>query len=97
MKINAIHLNQGFILREMGGEFHIFYEQDKNAGALVGMPSLNELGIYLWGEINKNRTVEEMINAVMQKDHLDEDEATEDVYEFLAKLIHCDVIQIEKE
>lgn len=96
MLVKSIALKSGYVLREMAGEFQIFYEEDKNNGALVCMPSINELGIFLWTKIEKGATCEELIKETMERNDVDEEEAEQDVGEFLAKLIHAGVVDCER-
>lgn len=96
MLVKSIQLKEGYVLREMGGEFNIFNENDKMNGSLVCMPSINELGIFLWTKLQKGATCEEMIEATMKRNGVDDDEAEQDVGEFLAKLIHAGIVEYEK-
>lgn len=96
MLIRTIKIKDGFILRELGGEFCLAYESDTNNGALNGLPSLNETGIFLWNRLEKGCTPEELITALISKNHLDREDAEADVGEFLAKLINGKVVDYTK-
>ena len=96
MLIRTIKIKDGFILRELGGEFCLAYESDTNNGALNGLPSLNETGIFLWDRLEKGCTPEELITALISKKQLDKEDAEADVGEFLAKLINGKVVDYTK-
>lgn len=96
MLIRTIKIKEGFILRELGGEFCLAYESDTNNGALNGLPSLNETGIFLWDRLEKGCTPEELITALISKKQLDREDAEADVGEFLAKLINGKVVDYTK-
>lgn len=53
MLIRTIKIKEGFVLRELGGEFCLAYESDTNNGALNGLPSLNETGIFYGIDLKK--------------------------------------------
>lgn len=96
MLVKKIKLKPGYVLREMGGEFNIFSEADKMNGSLVSMPSINELGIALWTQMEKGVDCEGLIRYTMERSGIDEEEAELDVGEFLAKLIHAGIVDCEK-
>ena len=96
MLVKSIRLKPGYVLREMGGEFNIFSEEDKMNGSLVCMPSINELGIALWTQMEQGVDCEGLIQYTMQRNSIDEEEAEQDVGEFLAKLIHAGIVEYER-
>lgn len=95
MNIKSVKLKEGYILRELGGEFCIFYEKDSENGSLMGLPSVNEVCIFLWSRLEKGADTEELITAVSKELGMEHDEAEYEVGEFLAKLIHGSVVEIE--
>ena len=95
MTITQVRIKDGYILREFGGEFNIFNEKDE-AGAVVTMNSMNELGCFLWSKLKKQATFHELVQAVMLRNDIDEDESLMEVEELLAKLINAGVVEIEK-
>lgn len=95
MNIKKVKLIDGYVLKELGGEFCIFLESDSDNGSLLGLPSVNEACIFLWGKLEDGADTDELIEAVVKKYDMDEDEAEYEVGEFLAKLIHGEVIEYE--
>jgi hypothetical protein len=95
MTIKQIKIKDGYILREFGGEFNIFNDKDED-GAVVTMNSVNELGCFLWSKLEKQSTYDELVQAVMVRNDMEEDESQMEVEELLAKLINAGVVEFEK-
>ncbi len=96
MNIKSVKLKEGYILRELGGEFCIFHENDSNNGSLTGLPSVNEACIFLWSRLEKGADTQELITSVADKLEINREDAEYEVGEFLAKLIHGNVVEIEQ-
>jgi hypothetical protein len=94
VNIRSVRIKDGYILRELGGEFCIFDEADSENGSLTGLPSVNETCIFLWGRLEAGENTDELIYAVSNKFDIDREEAEYEVGEFLAKLIHGSVVEI---
>ncbi len=94
MDIKSVKIKEGYILRELGGEFCIFFEKDCENGSLDGLPSVNETCIFLWDRLERGADTRELIDAVAKKFGVDEDDAEYEVGEFLAKLIHGNVVEL---
>ena len=92
MIICDVKIKSGYMIRELGGEFCIALEGDTNNGAINGLPSINETGIYLWHKLENGATPDELITALMTKDAIEYEDAEADVGEFLAKLINGKII-----
>jgi len=92
MIINDVKIKKGYILRELGGEFCLAFEGDTNNGAVDGLPSINETGIYLWHHLENGATPDELITILMEKDAIEHEDAEADVGEFLAKLINGKIV-----
>lgn len=96
MDIKNVKLKPGFVLRELGGEFCIFEEKDSQSGSLDGLPSVNETCIFLWNSLERGTDLLGLVKLLEVKNGIDEDEAWLEVEEFLAKLIHGNVVEIER-
>ena len=96
MDIKSVKIKNGYILRELGGEFCIFHESDSENGSLVGLPSVNETCIFLWDRLANGADAQMLIEAVADKYGIEFEDAEYEVGEFLAKLIHGDVVIINK-
>ncbi|MDD3416246.1 MAG: PqqD family protein [Lachnospiraceae bacterium] len=95
MDLKKIIIKEGYILRELGGEFCIFLENDSEEGSLLGLPSVNETCLYLWEKLEQGSDTIELTELLRKHDDLDMEDAEYEVAEFLAKLIHGNVIEYE--
>lgn len=97
MKFKTVSIKQGYSVKELGGEFCIVKEGDTNNGSVLGLPSINETGIFLWGQMEKGvDSLDGLIQSVTDKYQQEKDEAEEDVLEFLAKLINGKIVDLVK-
>ena len=94
MNIRKVKLKPGFALMELGGEFCIFDERDSQNGSLDGLPSVNEICIFLWNSLERGAGVEQLITLLSEEKNIDEEDARLELEEFLAKLIHGNVVEI---
>lgn len=94
MDIKNVKLKPGFVLKELGGEFCIFDERDSQNGSLDGLPSVNEICIFLWNSLERGVSVTELITLLSKEKKIDKEDATLELEEFLAKLIHGNVVEI---
>ncbi len=94
MNIKSVKIKEGYILRELGGEFCVFYENDSENGSLLGLPSVNETCVFLWDHLERGADAQKLVEAVANKYDIDFEDAEYEVGEFLAKLIHGDVVVI---
>jgi hypothetical protein len=93
LNIQLFQIKKEYELREMAGEFHVFKEDDWKNGAIEGIPSFNELGIFLWFQLQIPKKLEDLVIKTMERNQCDYDDAVLDTQEFLAKLIHAGVIE----
>lgn len=81
---------------ELGGEFCIFDERDSQNGSLDGLPSVNEICIFLWNSLERGAGVDELITLLSEEKNIDEEDARLELEEFLAKLINGNVVEIDR-
>jgi hypothetical protein len=96
MNIKTITIKPGYSLKEIGGEFCIVFDAENDSGAVAGLPSLNESGIFLWDRLMKNFLPNQLVTALMERNHLEYEDALEDVGEFLAKLINGNIAEVSQ-
>lgn len=97
MKIGHVKLKPGYVLKELGGEFCIFDENDSQNGSVNGLPSVNETCIFLWNNLERGADILQLIALLSEKNHLEEEEAELELEEFLAKLIHGNIVEYREE
>lgn len=85
---NTYTLKKGFSCCEFGGEFIAIAD-----GEEIADPSrvvfLNERCVYLWGKLQEGLTISQLVNSLVTKFDIDEEEAEADTGEFIAKLKHA--------
>lgn len=83
---------QDMILREIAGEA-ILIPVGKTALDMHGMISLSESGLMLWKKLKEERSMEELIGAVLEEYEVDRETASADVRAFLEKLKELNLLE----
>lgn len=83
---------QDMILREIAGEA-ILIPVGKTALDMHGMISLSESGLMLWKKLQEERSMEELIGAVLEEYEVDRETASADVRAFLEKLKELNLLE----
>ena len=76
-------VKQGFILREIAGEF-IAVPVDSACGNNIVV--LNPVSKFLWEEMQSEKNFDELVEAMLREYGIDRKEAETDLKEFLAQL-----------
>jgi hypothetical protein len=84
-----------FVTREIAGEM-IIVPIRKQAGDLESIYTLNEVGTAIWGMIDGNTKVSQIIEAIHQDYTASPEDAAKDVAEFLQSLKEAGLIQSSK-
>ncbi len=78
-------VNQEFLLKEIAGSYVVI----PVSSILVdfdGMITLNETGVFLWHLLEEERTLEELVSAMLKEYDVDEATAREGIGAFLDKM-----------
>ena len=86
-------IKDGFILREVAGNF-IVVAVGSAVKQFNGVITLNETGSFLWKQLEKGCTEEQLKTALLGEYDVDKDTAKADVTAFVEKLKECDAIVI---
>jgi hypothetical protein len=78
-------IEKEYILREIAGDY-IIVPVGKAALEFNGMITVNETGAFLWKQLTKDTTKEELVHAMLEEYEVSEDEARIDIEEFLQLL-----------
>lgn len=81
-----------YILREVVGEYVLVPVGD-TALQFNGIISLNEVGACIWKQLQQNRSEEEILSAVLEEFDVSEEEAKQDLDEFLQRLQDAKLLQ----
>ena len=75
-------IKKGFIIRQLGSE-HMVVAIGEASKEFSGMIRLNDTGAFLWNELVKGATEEEVVTAMLDTyEGLDEDTAKTDLADF---------------
>lgn len=78
-------IEKEYILREIADDY-IIVPVGKAALEFNGMITVNETGAFLWNQLTKGTTKEELVHAMLEEYEVSEDEARIDIEEFLQLL-----------
>lgn len=77
-------IKQGYVAREIAGEY-IAVPVDSSCGAHIIV--LNPVSKFLWDELKTEKTFDELLNAMLKNYTVSQQEAEQDLKEFLMQLI----------
>ena len=84
-------IKREFIKRKIAGEF-ILVPIGNTALAFNGLITINELGKFIWENLESSKDEEELLHKILEEYEVEEKEAKEDLDEFLDKLRQVDII-----
>lgn len=85
-------IKSGFILREVAGNY-IVVAVGEAVKQLNGVINLNETGAFLWKQLEKGATEEQLKTALLSEYEVSEEIAERDVKTFVSSLINANLIQ----
>lgn len=85
-------IKSGFILREVAGSY-IVVAVGEAVKEFNGVINLNETGAFLWNELVKGATEQDLISALLNEYDVSEEIATEDVKTFVDNLKQANLIK----
>ena len=80
-----------FILREIAGDYLVI-PTGNTALSFNGLITLNEIGSFLWKQLEEDRTLEDLIEAILEEYDIDYDTAKVDIEDFLEYLQEKDLL-----
>ena len=83
-------IQQGFVVREIAGEF-IAVPVDSSCGTSIVV--LNPVSKFLWEELRSEKTFDELLDAMLKNYDVSREEAETDLKEFLAQLTENGLIK----
>ncbi len=84
-------IKENFMLRKVADTFVVVPVGDAVAD-FNGMINLNEAGAFLWQQLEKETTAEEVVKAMLEQYDVDEELAKTDVDKFIAELKAADLL-----
>ncbi|MBQ9851050.1 MAG: PqqD family protein [Clostridia bacterium] len=83
-------IKQGFVVREIAGEF-IAVPVDSSCGTSIIV--LNPVSKFLWEELRSEKSFDELLDAMLKNYDVSREEAETDLKEFLAQLTENGLIK----
>ena len=84
-------INKEFILREIAGEYILVPIGDTPL-SFNGLITVNDVGAFIWNNIGKSSSEEEILNLILDEYDIDKGSAKKDLGEFLGKLREAEII-----
>lgn len=87
-----MQIKSGFMLREIAGQ-SVVVPLGARVVEFNGILTLSESGALLWRELEKNSSVEEMVELLLSEYDIDRETARNDVEEFLKSMADTSIIE----
>lgn len=78
-------IKDGYLLREVAGT-HIVVPIGAGAMDFSGVISLNEVGAFIWNQLESETTKDKILEALLSEYNVDRETALADIDEFIEKL-----------
>ena len=89
MNSRKFSVKQGFIVREIAGEF-LAVPVDSSCGANIVV--LNPVRKFLWDELKEEKSFDELLKAIVSNYSVSEQEAEQDLKDFLMQMIESGLL-----
>jgi hypothetical protein len=86
-------IKEGFMLRNVADNY-IVVPVGKASLEFKGLINLNGVGAFIWECLEKETTIEEVIDKVIKEYNIDNELATRDVNNFINKLVEAKLLDI---
>ena len=80
-----MRIKDNYVLREVANQ-NIVVPTGKETLKFNGMINLNNSGKYLWNLLKEEKTIDQLVNALMDKYEVTKENAIKDVNEFISVL-----------
>lgn len=91
--IISMKISKEFALREIAGNYIVvpFGDNTVNFKAMI---TLNETGAFLWRQLEKEKTKEELLTSMLEEYEVDSDTAKTDIIQFVERLKAANILEI---
>lgn len=86
-------ISKEFALREIAGNY-IVIPVGENAVNFKAMITLNETGSFLWKQLQEERTLKELLDAMLEEYEVDKQTANLDIESFIEKLRIAGILEL---
>ena len=84
-------IKEGFVLKEIAGS-HMVVPLGSQVANFSSIIKLSESGAFLWSLLSEDKTIDELVYALLGEYDVDEIKAREDIEKFIKKLDDADLI-----
>lgn len=84
-------IQKDFILREIAGDF-VLVPTGNTAMEFNGLIAINEIGAFLWKNLQSEITREQLVQKVLEEYEIDSETVKKDVDQFLSKLVNAGIV-----
>lgn len=88
---STIKRNNGFVFKEMGSE-SVLIELVNNVVNMDKVVTLNELGTYIYSQLNEAKSVEHLLELIVNEFDIDKETAQTDLIEFLNDALRMKIV-----
>lgn len=85
-------IKDNFMLRNVAGSY-VVLPMGASSAKFSGMLKLNETGVFLWENLKKEISEDDLVNTMLSEYNVGADQAKEDVKEFLDTLRSAGVLE----
>ena len=86
MNLKSVPVRSASIVTRKTGNEYVLIPVTNNIADMNSVYTLNETGAFIWELIDGKKTIEELINAVVNKYDADFNTAIKDVFSFIEKM-----------
>ena len=83
MNLKSVPLHSASIVTRKTGNEYVLVPVTNNIADMTSVYTLNETGAFIWELIDGKKSVEDLINAIIDKYDIDREKATKDVFSFI--------------
>ena len=89
---DKMRIEKTFVLREIAGDY-VIVPTGKSALEFNGLITVNELGAFIWNQLQEETTVDQIVEAIQEEYEVDWETAKADTEEFLEVLIQQQILE----
>lgn len=87
-----MRIEKTFVLREIAGDY-VIVPTGKSALEFNGLITVNELGAFIWNQLQEETTADRIVEAIQEEYEVDRETAKADTEEFLEVLVKQQILE----
>lgn len=85
-------IKKGFLMREVAGKY-VVVPVGTGTNEFKGMVQMNKIGAFLWNSLGQDQTLEDLVQKVLEKYDVTEEQAVIDVEKFTGELLNAGILE----